>query len=97
MERLKIFPGTAHPDLAGAICQYVDVEPSGIETSRFPDGETRVRVLADVRGDDCFVVQPTSRPVNENLMELLIIIDALKRASAARITLVACSSVPVRK
>lgn len=88
MDRLKIFPGSAHPDLADAICQYVGVEPCKIESGRFPDGETRVRILADIRGDDCFVVQPTCRPVNENLMELLIIIDALKRASAGRITAV---------
>lgn len=88
MDRLKIFPGSAHPELAEAICQYIGVEPSPIEIGRFPDGETKVRIRADARGDDCFVVQPTYRPVNENLMELLIIIDALKRASAGRITAV---------
>jgi len=88
VERLKIFTGTAHPALAQAICRYIGVELAEAEISRFPDGETKVKVGADVRGDDCFVIQPTSRPVNENLMELLIIIDALHRASAGRITAV---------
>lgn len=88
MDRLKIFAGSAHPELAEAIARYVGVEPSPVELGRFPDGETRVRVRCDVRGDDCYLVQPTCRPVNENLMELLIIIDALKRASAERITAV---------
>ena len=88
MDRLKIFSGSAHPDLAQAICRYIGVDLAPIETGRFPDGETKVKIIADVRGDDCFVIQPTCRPVNENLMELLIIVDALHRASASRITAV---------
>lgn len=88
MDRLKIFSGSAHPELAQTICRYIGVDPAPIEVGRFPDSETKVKVLVDVRGDDCFVVQPACRPVNENLLELLIIIDALHRASADRITAV---------
>ncbi|MBN1808726.1 MAG: ribose-phosphate pyrophosphokinase [Planctomycetes bacterium] len=88
MDRLKIFSGSAHPRLTEAICRYIGLDVASIEIGRFPDGETKIKVHADVRGDDCFVIQPTSFPANENLMELLIIIDALSRASAARITAV---------
>jgi ribose-phosphate pyrophosphokinase len=87
-DNLKVFSGSANPVLTQKICAYmgVPVAPAHIET--FPDGETLVRVEDDVRGRDCFVVQPTCQPVNDNLVELLIFIDCLRRASARRITVV---------
>jgi ribose-phosphate pyrophosphokinase len=85
---LKLFSGNANRLLAEEIAQYLDVPVSDAEVSRFSDGEVFVRVNENVRGADVFVVQPTCPPVNDNLMELLIMIDALKRASAHRITTV---------
>jgi ribose-phosphate pyrophosphokinase len=85
--RLKIFSGRAHPALAEAICRQAGVAPGALSVSQFADGETRVVIQENVRGCDVFVVQPTLRP-NETLMELLIICDALRRASAQRITAV---------
>ena len=86
--RLAIFGGTASSLLAAQICAYLKIEPGQATTSRFPDGETLVKVDDDVRGKDCFVVQSTCTPVNDNLLELLIFIDCLRRASAQRITAV---------
>lgn len=83
---LAIFSGRANPSLAGKVCQYVGVPPGCIEVSNFSDGEIYVQIQENVRGRDVFVIQSTCPPVNENLMELLIIIDALKRSSARRIT-----------
>lgn len=85
---IKIFTGNANPELAGEICQYLRVPLGEAEVGRFPDGETEVKINENVRGLDCFVVQPTSTPANENLMELLLLTDALHRASAAQITAV---------
>jgi len=85
---LKIFAGGAHPDLARKICAYLGIELGDAVVGRFPDGETSCKVLCDVRGADCFIVQPTCAPVNDNLMEILILVDCLKRASARRITAV---------
>jgi ribose-phosphate pyrophosphokinase len=85
---LKIFSGTAHPSLSRKICEFLNVELGKATIGRFADGEINVKIEENVRGCDCFIIQPTCPPVNENLMELLIIIDALKRASAARITAV---------
>jgi ribose-phosphate pyrophosphokinase len=85
---LKLFSGNANRPLAEEIAQYLDVSVSDAEVTRFSDGEVFVRVNENVRGADVFVVQPTCPPVNDNLMELLIMIDALKRASAHRITTV---------
>lgn len=86
--KFKILSGTANPSLAEKIANYLG-EPLGmIEIKRFSDGEIWLQILENVRGADVFVVQPTCPPVNENLMELLLIIDALKRASAGRITAV---------
>jgi ribose-phosphate pyrophosphokinase len=85
---LKIFSGNGNPKLAGAICDYLRVPVGQWKLTRFADGEVYCQVLENVRGADVFVIQPTCPPVNENLMELLIAIDALKRASAARITAV---------
>src|SRR5579885_3378676 len=85
---LKILTGNAHPALAREICDYLGVPLARMNVDRFPDGEVRLQILENVRGADVFVVQPTCRPVNENLVELLIILDALRRASAYRITAV---------
>src|SRR5688572_1811467 len=87
-ERLKIFTGTANPQLADEICKNLGVPLGKAEVGRFSDGELRIKLLENVRGDDTYVVQPTSPPVNESVMELLIMIDALARASARRITAV---------
>ena len=85
---LRIFSGNAHPALAKEICDHLSVPLGRISVDRFPDGEVRLQVLENVRGADVFIIQPTCRPVNENLVELLIILDALRRASADRITAV---------
>jgi len=85
---LAIFSGNANPRLAKAICQYLKVPLSDCEVGRFSEGEIRVKINENVRGKDVFLVQPTSPPPNDNLMELLIILDALRRASARRITAV---------
>ena len=85
---LKIFCGNAHPALAKEICEQLRIEVGQAKVGRFPDGEVRVQIGENVRGADVFVVQPTSTPVNDNLMELLIMLDAFKRASAYRITAV---------
>ncbi len=87
-DRLKVFCGNANKDLAAKICKHIGVKPGAIEVGKFSNGEIRVIIDEHVRGSDVFVVQPTSDPVNDNLMELLIIIDALRRASASRITAV---------
>ena len=86
--RMLVFSGNAHPALATGICDYLDIELGDATIKRFPDGELNVKVSEDVRGADAFVVQPTCDPVNENLMELLLLIDCLKRASADRVTAV---------
>jgi len=85
---IKIIPGTANKDLYNEIIKCLNLPESKIFISRFADGEIMVKVDENIRGRDCFIIQPTCPPVNENLMELLIIVDALKRASAARITAV---------
>ncbi len=87
-DRLKIVTGNCHPRLARDICDYLGTTLVDAEITRFQDGEIKVDIDETVRGADVFVVQPTSPPVNENLMELLVIIDALRRASARRITAV---------
>lgn len=85
---LVVFGGTAAADLADHICTYLGIKRGRATVSAFPDGETLIKIEEDVRGADCFVVQSTSPPVNDNLMELLIFIDCLRRASAKRITAV---------
>ncbi len=87
-KRLKIFAGNANPELAKEICQYLGVAMGRSQVIRFSDGEIRVKVDESVRGSDAFIIQPTSTPVNEHLMEMLIMADALRRASARRITAV---------
>jgi len=86
--KLKVFSGSASQKLAAAICKKLDIPLGAMTTGRFSDGEISVKIEESVRGADVFVVQSTSSPVNENLMELLVIIDALKRASAGRINAV---------
>ena len=88
MENTKIFSGTANKPLAEAVCEYLNVSPGKLETRRFIDGEMFAEIDESVRKKDTFVIQPTCPPVNDNLMELLIIIDALKRASAGSISAV---------
>ncbi|MFB3923524.1 MAG: ribose-phosphate diphosphokinase [Terriglobia bacterium] len=85
---LKVFSGNAHPALAREICEQLNVPLGQAYVGRFPDGEVRLQILENVRGADVFVIQPTCRPVNDNLMELLILMDAFRRASAQRITAV---------
>jgi ribose-phosphate pyrophosphokinase len=88
INRLKIFSGNSNLPLAQAICRYLDMELGKAVVRTFSDGETLVEIGENVRGSDVFVIQPTCPPVNQNLMELLIMIDALRRASARRITAV---------
>jgi len=85
---MKIFSGSAHRDLALKICNSIGVPLGDAVVSSFPDGETRVKINENIRGRDIFIVQPTCPPTNQNLMELLILIDAARRASAYRITAV---------
>ncbi len=85
---LKIFSGSAHRELAQRICAFVGVPLGDATVSSFPDGETFVKINENIRGRDVFFVQPTCPPSNQNLMELLIMVDAARRASAARITAV---------
>ena len=87
-ERFKIFSGTANPVLAQAICKHLDVPLGKSLLGRFSDGEIYFQILENVRGADVFVVQPCSYPVDNHLLELLLMIDAFKRASAWRITAV---------
>ena len=87
-DNLKVFSGSSNPVLTGAVCKYLGIPPGGVKISRFPDGEKVIKLEDDVRGRDCFVVQSTCRPVDEHLVELLIYIDCLRRASVSRITAV---------
>jgi len=87
-DNLKIFSGKSNAALAGAVCEYLEIPLGEAKIERFADGEKVVRVEDDVRGRDCFVVQSTCRPVDEHLVELLIYLDCLRRASASRITAV---------
>jgi ribose-phosphate pyrophosphokinase len=85
---LRLFTGRANPSLAEGICEYLGIEKGHSEVSDFSDGEIFVQIQENIRGQDVFLVQPTCHPVNQHLMELLIMVDACKRASAARITAV---------
>jgi len=87
-EELKVFSGNAHPELAREICEYLGIPLGEMKVFEFSNENIFVQVLENVRQRDVFVVQPICSPVNKNLMELLIIIDAMKRASAGRITAV---------
>ncbi|HVW01592.1 MAG TPA: ribose-phosphate diphosphokinase, partial [Planctomycetaceae bacterium] len=87
-DHLTIISGRAHPKLAGEIAEYLGIGLGQIDIWNFPDGEIGLKLEQNIRGRDVFIVQPTCTPVNENLMELLIMIDACRRASAERITAV---------
>ena len=87
-DKLKVFTGRANPDLAQKICAHLQIPLGRGRTELFPDGELIVKVDEDVRGRDCFIVQPTSHPINAHLMELMIWIDCLRRASAKQVTAV---------
>src|SRR5947199_7488862 len=85
---LKVFSGSANRELAERICKYIGVPLGQATISSFPDGETYVKIEENIRGHDVFIIQPTCPPTNEHLMELLIMVDAARRASADRITAV---------
>ncbi len=85
-ERVTLIAGNAHPALAQAISRALSIPLASAHIARFPDGEIDIKVNDDLRGSDCFVIQPTCPPVNENWAELLLLLDTLRRASAGRIT-----------
>jgi ribose-phosphate pyrophosphokinase len=85
---IKVFSGNANPELAHEICGHLNIPLSKVEVRRFSDGEIFIEIGENVRGTDVFVIQPTCTPVNDHLMELVIMVDALRRASARRITAV---------
>ena len=85
-DHLMIFAGSANPQLAAAVAKRLNIRLGNIIVGRFSDGEVMIELMENVRGRDCFVLQSTCMPTNDNLMEVLIMIDALKRASAARVT-----------
>jgi ribose-phosphate pyrophosphokinase len=85
-ERMRIFTGNANPRLAEAVCKHLNISLGRAVVGRFSDGEVMVELLENVRGRDVFVLQSTCAPTNDNLMEILVMVDALKRASAARVT-----------
>ena len=84
LDELKVFTGNANPELAESVCEYLDIPLGRAEVFKFANDNTFVRIQENIRQRDVFVVQPTCLPVNDNLMELLIMIDACKRASAGR-------------
>lgn len=85
---MKLFAGNAHPRLAQRVADYLNIELGRMTTTKFSDGEIRIMVDESARGNDVFILQPTCYPTNDNLMELLIMLDAFRRASARRITVV---------
>jgi ribose-phosphate pyrophosphokinase len=87
-EGIKLFSGNAHKELADEVAEYLNIPVGEAIIKHFSDGEIDVRIKENVRGHDVFIIQPTSTPVNDNIMELLLMVDALKRASAKRITAV---------
>ncbi|HYO83973.1 MAG TPA: ribose-phosphate pyrophosphokinase [Bryobacteraceae bacterium] len=87
-DRIKVFSGSANPALTSDLCECLSIEPGQISIKRFADGEIHLQILENVRGADAFAIQPTCTPVEQNLFELLLMIDALKRASSGRITAV---------
>ena len=85
---IRLFSGSAHPDLARRVAEALGVPLGKALVDRFPDGEVRVRLLESVRGEDVYLIQPTCPPVNDHLMELLLLADAARRSSAGRINAV---------
>ncbi len=88
IQTIKVFSGTSNPSLAESVCTYLGISLGIAKIEPFPDSEKFIKLEEDVRGKDCFIIQSTCCPVDENLMELLIFLDCLRRASAARITAV---------
>src|SRR5271169_1359917 len=88
MDEMKVFTGNAHPALAKAVVEYLGIPLGNCQVFQFSNENTFVKILDNVRNRDTFVIQPFSTPVNSSILELLIMIDALKRASAGRITAV---------
>ena len=88
MSQYKLVAGTANPDFAQKVADHLDMELAEVQVNRFSDGEINVNITESVRGQDVFIIQPTCAPANDNLMELLIIVDALKRSSAGMINAV---------
>jgi ribose-phosphate pyrophosphokinase len=87
-QEIKLFGGTSNPELTAEVCDYLGIKPGKILAKTFSDGEIQVEIGENIRGRDVFIIQSTSTPVNDNLMQLLIIMDAMRRASAERITAV---------
>src|SRR5579863_5220929 len=87
-DQLELFTGSSNPALAKEVAEHLSAKLAEAEVGRFPDGEVMIEIRENVRGGDCFVIQSTCSPPNESLMELLLLIDALRRASAGRITAV---------
>ena len=85
---LRLFAGNSHPELAQEIAEHMGVELSKSTVTKFSDGEISVSIWESVRGKDCFIIQSTCDPVNDNIMELLIMTDALRRASCRSVTAV---------
>ena len=85
-ERMRVFTGNANPKLAEAVCRHLNISLGRSIVGKFSDGEVMVELLENVRGRDVFVLQSTCQPTNDNLMEVMVMVDALKRASASRIT-----------
>ena len=88
LDELKVFTGNGHPELAQSVCEYLDIPLGQAEVFKFANDNSFVQIRENIRQRDVFIIQPTCYPVNDNLMELLIMIDAFKRASAGRITAV---------
>ena len=89
-DKIKIFCGSANPELAQTVAEQLGMKLANGSVSKFPDGETRIRIDESVRGADCYIIQSTCAPVNDTLMELLVLIDALRRASAWQIGRASC-------
>src|SRR5690349_8726351 len=87
-DALRIFTGNAHPELAKRVAEYLGVQLGKMTATKFADGELRIKVEESARGNDVFIIQPTCMPANDHIMELLIMLDAFKRASARRVTVV---------
>ncbi|MGB9801703.1 MAG: ribose-phosphate diphosphokinase, partial [Arcobacter sp.] len=88
MRGYRLFTGSANPEFAKKVAKYLNIEISPAKLTKFSDGEISVKITESVRGMDVFIIQPTCAPTNDNLMELLIVVDALKRSSAKSISAV---------
>ena len=89
---LMVFTGNANPELSRAVARHLEIPIGNASVGVFSDGETSVEIGENVRGKDVFIIQPTCTPTNDNLMELLVMIDAFKRASSDRVSIFCCQS-----